>query len=56
MERLSICSRWPSIGRGANLELSFPAKYGEHTTALLGEVGYDAAQVAALKQAGIIPA
>ncbi|MBI5793202.1 MAG: CoA transferase [Rhodocyclales bacterium] len=39
---------------GATMELGFPAKYGEHTQAVLGEAGYSAVDCASLRDTGII--
>ena len=35
-------------------DLPFPPKYGEHTRAVLGEAGYDAAQLDNLVATGVI--
>lgn len=39
---------------GGARELGFPAKYGEHTQAVLGEAGYSAVDCARLRELGII--
>lgn len=39
---------------GVSTELSFPAKYGENTAAILGECGYAGAQLDALRRDGIV--
>jgi hypothetical protein len=39
---------------GISTELSFPAKYGEDTTRILGEAGFTAAECARLKEQCII--
>jgi len=39
---------------GASREFSFPPRYGDHSEAILREVGYDQRQIAALRDARII--
>ncbi len=39
---------------GATTELAFPPRYGEHTAAVLGEVGYAPETVAALRERGVV--
>jgi phenylsuccinyl-CoA transferase len=36
-------------------ELGFPAKYGEHTEAILTEIGYTAGELTAFRDTGVIP-
>ena len=39
---------------GAITDLSFPPKYGEHTTSVLAEAGYEPERMAELEAAGVI--
>jgi len=39
---------------GARTELSFPAKYGQHTEQVLAEAGLEKSEIGALAQAGVI--
>ena len=61
--RWTFCIRWPVAGRmrmprssaawfGADLTLSPAPLHGEHTDEILAELDYDAAAIAALRQAG----
>ena len=55
-----LMGKFDVLGQGANLSRtpfhihSAPPDQGEHTDAILGELGYDAAAIAALRDDGVI--